>query len=70
MDSVNPQNNVTGFWTEETRIQYLDKIHDAYDAMMEARSAELDGDEVAAVDAWCLVFGDAFRTLSAPEEDN
>ncbi len=70
MDSVNPQNNVTGLWTEETRIKYLDKIHDAYDAMMEARSAELDGDEDAAVDAWCQVFGEAFRTLSEPEEDD
>lgn len=70
MDSVNPQNNVTGLWTEETRIKYLDKIHDAYDAMMEARSAELDGDEDAAVDAWCQVFGEAFRTLSESEEDD
>lgn len=70
MDSVNPQNNVTGLWTEETRTKYLDKIHDAYDAMMEARSAELDGDEEAAVDAWCRVFGEAFRTLSEPEEDD
>jgi Second Messenger Oligonucleotide or Dinucleotide Synthetase domain len=68
MDSVNPQNNVTGFWTETTRKQYLDKIHDAYDFMMEARSAELDDDEEAAVDAWCGVFGDAFRALSEPDE--
>jgi len=45
-------------------------ICDAYDAMMEARSAELDGDEEAAVDAWCQVFGEAFRTLSEPEEDD
>jgi hypothetical protein len=70
MDSVNPQNNVTVLWIEETRIKYLDNINDAYDAMMEARSAELDGDEEAAVDAWCRVFGEAFRTLSEPEEDD
>lgn len=68
MDSVNAQNNVTGFWTEATRTAYFDRIHDAYDFMMEARSAELDGDEEAAVEAWCGVFGEAFRTLSEPEE--
>lgn len=69
MDSVNQHNNVTGFWTETTRTQYLNRIQDAYDAMMEARSAELDGDEDAAVDAWCQVFGEAFRTMSEPEEE-
>lgn len=68
MDSVNPENNVAGFWTEMTRTQYLDRIHDTYDFMMEARSAELDDDEEAAVEAWCGVFGDAFRTLSEPED--
>ncbi len=70
MDSVNSENNVTNAWTEETRINYLDRIHDAYDYSMEARSAELDGDEEAAVDAWCGVFGDQFRTLSEPEEES
>lgn len=70
LDSVNPDNNVTGFWTESTRADYVDRIHDAYDAMMEARSAELDGDEEAAVNTWCLVFGEAFRTLSDPEEED
>jgi hypothetical protein len=69
MDAVNPENNVTAAWTESIRSQYLNRIQDAYDAMMEARSAELDYDEDAAVDAWSLVFGDAFRTLSEPEED-
>jgi hypothetical protein len=66
LDSVNSQNNVTSFWTETTRSKYVDRIHEAYDALMEARSAELDGDEDAAVGAWCGVFGDAFRTLSEP----
>jgi hypothetical protein len=61
---------VTASWTDTIRDQYLDRIQDAYDAMMEARSAELDGDEDAAVDAWCQVFGEAFRTLSDPEEDD
>jgi hypothetical protein len=70
MDSVNPQNNVTAAWTEETRTKYLDRIQQAYDATMEARSAELDGDEEAAVDAWCQVFGEPFRKLSEPEEDD
>jgi Second Messenger Oligonucleotide or Dinucleotide Synthetase domain len=70
MDSVNPQNNVVAGWTEETRRKYLERIQDAYDATMEARSAELDGDEQAAVDAWCQVFGEAFRKHSDSEEDN
>lgn len=70
MDSVNPENNVTASWTDTIRDQYLDRIQEAYDAMMEARSAELDGDEDAAVDAWCQVFGEAFRTLSDPKEDD
>lgn len=70
MDSVNPENNVTGFWTESTRSEYVDRIQDAYDAMMEACSAELDNDEEAAVNAWCMVFGEAFRTLSEPEEED
>jgi hypothetical protein len=70
LDSVNQQNNVTGFWSESTRTQYVDRIQDAYDAMMEARSAELDGDEDAALDAWCQVFGEAFRILSEPEEED
>ena len=68
MDSVNAQNNVTGFWTRGDADGISGRIHDAYDVMMEARSAELDGDEEAAVEAWCGVFGEAFRTLSEPEE--
>ncbi|HEX6899068.1 MAG TPA: CBASS oligonucleotide cyclase [Thermoanaerobaculia bacterium] len=69
MDSVNPENNVSSSWTEETRVNYLDRIYNTYDHSMEARSAELDGDEEAAVDAWCGVFGKQFRTLSEPEEE-
>jgi len=69
MDSVNSQNNVASLWTEQTRIDYLDQIQDAYDAMMDARSAERDGDEDAAVDAWCRVFGEQFRTLSEQTEE-
>jgi hypothetical protein len=64
MDSVNPKNNVTRDWTEATRQGYLERVQEAYDAMMDARSYELEGDEEAAVDAWCVVFGESFRTLS------
>lgn len=67
MDSVNPENNVAHFWTESTRREFLDRVQDAYDAMVYARSCELDGDIDAAADVWCEVFGEAFRTL--PEED-
>jgi hypothetical protein len=68
MDSVNPGNNVTGLWTDETRRAYLEQVQNAHDSMMYARSFELDGDEEGAVDRWCEVFGDEFRDLS--EEDN
>jgi Second Messenger Oligonucleotide or Dinucleotide Synthetase domain len=68
MDSVNPENNVTREWTETIRQGYLERVQVAYDAMMDARSWELEGDEEAAVDAWCEVFGEEFRTLSEEEE--
>lgn len=67
LDSVNADNNITRLWTEKTRLAYLERIQDAYDAMMYARSCELDNDEEGAVDCWCDVFGPDFRTLS--EED-
>ena len=44
-------------------------LEEAYEAMLDAKSAELDGDEDEAVEQWCRVFGDAFRSLSAPEEE-
>lgn len=68
LDPVNPANNVASTWTASTREDFLGRVQDAYDRMMDARSSELDGDEDAAVDAWCEVFGDAFRVLSDPEE--
>jgi hypothetical protein len=68
MDSVNPANNVTSVWTDKTRRGYLERVQNAHDSMMYARSFELDGDEDGAVDQWCEVFGDEFRDLS--EEDN
>ncbi|HJT57936.1 MAG TPA: CBASS oligonucleotide cyclase [Ktedonobacteraceae bacterium] len=68
LDAVNPENNVTRNWTEATRQGYLERVQVAYDAMMDARSWELEGNEKAAVDAWCEVFGEEFRTLSEEEE--
>ena len=47
----------------------MDRVQEAYDAMMDARVAENAGDEDSAVDHWCRVFGDAFRDLSEDEED-
>lgn len=67
LDSVNPKNNVTSTWTESTRCQFLDRVQDAYDASVAAWSSERDGDEEEAIDHWCEVFGDAFRTLSEEE---
>jgi len=68
MDSVNPANNITSLWTDETRRAYLERVQSAHDSMMYARSFELDGDEDGAVDQWCEVFGDEFRDLSEEEE--
>jgi hypothetical protein len=70
LDSVNPDNNITYAWTERTRLDYLDRIQEAYDAIMDARSCEVDGDEDGAVEQWCRIFGPAFETLSQPEEEN
>ena len=67
LDSVNPDNNVTRDWTSQTRNDFLDRVEDAYDASTAAWSAERDGDEDEAVEQWCRIFGDDFRTLS--EED-
>lgn len=64
LDSVNAKNNVTAFWTSDTRHQFLDRVEEAYDASTSAWSAERDGDEEEAVDHWCRVFGEDFRTLS------
>jgi hypothetical protein len=69
LDAVNPSNNITREWTARTREQFLDRVQDAYDAMMDARVAENDGDEDSAVEHWCRVFGEAFRDLSEEEED-
>lgn len=69
MDAVNPKNNITAGWTTATRDDFLQRVQEAYDAMMDARSAEQDDDEDEAVDNWCRVFGDDFRKLSEEEED-
>lgn len=69
LDSVNASNNVTGDWTAAKRELFIDRVQEAYDAIMDARVAENAGDEDSAVDHWCRVFGDAFRDLSEDEED-
>jgi hypothetical protein len=67
MDSVNPKNNITSSWTAKTRDDFLERVQQAYNAMMDARSAEQDDDEDEAVDHWCRVFGNDFRNLSEEE---
>jgi len=69
LDSVNPSNNITSLWTESTRRDFMERVEEAYEAMLDAKSAELDDDEDEAVEHWCRVFGDAFRSLSEPEEE-
>ena len=69
LDSVNSSNNVTREWTARTREDFIDRVQEAYDAMMDARVAENADDEDSAVEHWCRVFGDAFRELSDDEED-
>ena len=66
LDPVNPDNNVAHTWTHATRKRFLDRVEDAYERTLDARASEQDGDEEAAVDAWCEVFGPAFRDLSEP----
>lgn len=68
MDSVNLDNNITKDWTEKTRLAYVARLQDAYDSMVYARSLEADGDEEGAVEVWCQIFGDKFRTLSEQED--
>lgn len=67
LDSVNAENNVARAWTTSTREAYLEAADDAYTWMIQAVAAEDDGEEAEAVDAWCEVFGPAFRTLSEQE---
>jgi hypothetical protein len=69
LDSVNASNNVTRVWTAATHETFIDRVQEAYDAMIDARVAENAGDDDSAVDHWCRVFGDAFRDLSEVEED-
>jgi hypothetical protein len=69
LDSVNPANNVTAAWTAATREAFLDRVQSAYDSMMDAITAEQTGDEDLAIDYWCEVFGNQFRTLSEKEEE-
>lgn len=64
LDSVNSNNNVASTWTTSTRDNFLDRVEEAYDASTAAWSAEQDGDEDAAVDHWCEIFGDQFKKLS------
>jgi len=67
LDSVNAANNVARLWTTSTREAYLAEVERAYTSCVDAWSAELDDDEEGAVEAWCEVFGPAFRTLSEAE---
>lgn len=68
LDPTNANNNVTREWTDAARREFFGRVEDAYDHMNDARSREYDGDEDGAVDAWCEVFGPAFRTLSERED--
>jgi hypothetical protein len=68
LDSVNASNNITREWTALTREDFIDRVQEAYDAMMDARVAENAGDEDSAVEHWCRVFGGAFQELSEDEE--
>ncbi len=68
MDAVNPANNITATWTTRTRDEFLKRVQQAYNATMDARSCEQDDDEDEAVDHWCRVFGNDFRSLSEVED--
>jgi hypothetical protein len=68
LDAVNASNNVARLWTKSTREAYLEAVEDAFTSTVEALSAEMDDDEESAVDAWCQIFGSAFRTLSESKD--
>ncbi|MCL4488292.1 MAG: hypothetical protein M1570_09220 [Chloroflexi bacterium] len=70
LDPVNAENNVTHSWTEDTRTRFLERVEDAYDAIMMASSCAQDGDEEAEIGEWCRVFGPDFEILSEPDEED
>lgn len=61
LDTVNPTNNVTYKWDEGTRRGYMKRVQRAYEHILQAIQCEKRGDEEAALDAWCQVFGERFR---------
>jgi len=69
LDSVNPSNNITRSWSESTRLDFMQRVEETYEAMQDAKSAEVDGAEDEAVEHWCRVFGNAFRPLSELREE-
>jgi hypothetical protein len=64
LDSVNEFNNVTSRWTNSTRLAFMEAVNSTFDSIIDAWSAEEDGDEDDAVAIWCEVFGPAFAVLS------
>ncbi len=68
LDAINPSNNIAASWDNRKREEFLKRVQQAYNAMMDARSCEQDDDEDEAVDHWCRVFGNDFRRLSEAED--
>ena len=61
LDSVDPENNLTRKWDEAKRRGYVNLLQRTYETMRQACDYEHLGNEEAAVQAWCQVFGEAFR---------
>lgn len=64
LDAVNPDNNVTKKWNKDIKRDYLNKLQETRDLIEQAQHYERIGQEDAAVEMWCQVFGDDFWRLS------
>lgn len=64
MDAVNPENNLTHDWNESVKREYLNCIRKTYALIRQAQKYERMGDEKAALDVWCEIFGDEFYQAS------
>jgi hypothetical protein len=64
LDAVNPENNVARKWDESLKRGYLKYVRQTYESIRHAQHYEKMGNEDAALNAWCKVFGNDFRRLS------
>ena len=64
LDAVNSDINVANKWTPAIKRGYLKSLRRTCTLIKQAQDEERTGDEEAALDTWCQVFGDDFLRLS------